>query len=80
MLAELLPVSSAVVLSLPSFVAASSIEAEPVSEELAIARKGLSAGERVVVDGQSRLDQGARVAIRAPNPSSNAVKHEADKS
>ena len=56
------------------------IEAEPVSEELAIATKGLNAGERVVVDGQSRLDEGTRVAIRAPNPSSNAVKQQADKS
>ncbi|HEX4040650.1 MAG TPA: efflux RND transporter periplasmic adaptor subunit [Xanthobacteraceae bacterium] len=56
------------------------IEAETVSEELAIARKGLEPGERVVVDGQSRLDQGARVAIRTANPSSEAVKQQADKS
>ena len=56
------------------------IEAEPVSEDLAIAKKGLSPGERVVVDGQSRLDQGTRVAIRSPNPPSNAVKQQADKS
>ena len=55
------------------------IEAEPVSEDLAIAKKGLEPGERVVVDGQSRLDQGARVAIRTPNPA-NAVKQQADKS
>ena len=44
------------------------IEAETVSEDLAIATKGLDAGERVVVDGQSRLDVGTRVAIRTPNP------------
>jgi multidrug efflux system membrane fusion protein len=56
------------------------IDVEPVSEELAIAKKGLDAGERVVVDGQSRLDQGARVAIRAPIPAANAVKQQADKS
>src|SRR5579862_4420614 len=56
------------------------IEAEPVSEDLAIAKKGLNAGERVVVDGQSRLDVGTRVAIRAPNPSTNADKQPADKS
>jgi multidrug efflux system membrane fusion protein len=56
------------------------IDAEPVSEDLAIAKKGLEPGERVVVDGQSRLDQGARVAIRTLNPASNAVKQQADKS
>jgi len=56
------------------------IDVEPVSEELAIAKKGLDAGERVVVDGQSRLDQGARVAIRPPIPAANAVKQQADKS
>ncbi|MFZ3336948.1 MAG: efflux RND transporter periplasmic adaptor subunit [Xanthobacteraceae bacterium] len=56
------------------------IEAEPVSEDLAIAKKGLNAGERVVVDGQSRLDVGTRVAIRTPNPSADAVKQQADKS
>ncbi len=56
------------------------IDVEPVSEELAIAKKGLDAGERVVVDGQSRLDQGARVAIRSPIPAANAVKQQADKS
>jgi multidrug efflux system membrane fusion protein len=56
------------------------IEAETVSEDMAIARKGLEPGERVVVDGQSRLDQGARVAIRTANPSSEAVKQQADKS
>ncbi len=56
------------------------IDVEPVSEDLAIAKKGLNAGERVVVDGQSRLDQGARVAIRSPNPSPNAGKQQADKS
>ena len=56
------------------------IEAEPVSEDLAIATKGLNPGEQVVVDGQSRLDQGTRVAIRAPNPPADAAKQQADKS
>ena len=56
------------------------IEAEPVNEELAIATKGLNAGERVVVDGQSRLDVGTHVAIRAPNPPADSVKQQADKS
>ena len=54
------------------------IEAEPVSEDLAIAKQGLNAGERVVVDGQSRLDVGARVAIRAASPSPEA-KQQADR-
>jgi len=31
--------------------------------DLTVVQKGLGAGERVVVDGQSRLDQGTRVAI-----------------
>lgn len=35
---------------------------------LAVIGKGLAAGERVVVDGQYRLDQGAKVAIQAPAP------------
>jgi multidrug efflux system membrane fusion protein len=56
------------------------IEAEPVSEDLAIAKKGLNPGERVVVDGQSRLDVGTRVAIRTPNASSNETAQQADKS
>jgi membrane fusion protein, multidrug efflux system len=54
------------------------IEAEPISEELAIAKKGLNPGERVVVDGQSRLDQGTHVAIRSPNPATE--KQQPDKS
>ncbi len=49
------------------------VEAETVSEDLAIATKGLDAGERVVVDGQSRLDVGTRVAIRTPNAPANAA-------
>ncbi len=43
-----------------------SVEAQSISQELAIASKGLAAGERVVVDGQSRLEPGSRVNIRAP--------------
>jgi multidrug efflux system membrane fusion protein len=56
------------------------IQAETVSEDLAIATKGLNAGERVVVDGQSRLDVGTRVAIRAPNPPPVAEGQQPDKS
>ncbi|MGC2125257.1 MAG: efflux RND transporter periplasmic adaptor subunit [Xanthobacteraceae bacterium] len=56
------------------------IEAQTVNEDLAIAAKGLNAGERVVVDGQSRLDVGVHVAIRAPNPATNASGPQPDKS
>jgi membrane fusion protein, multidrug efflux system len=56
------------------------IEAQPVTEDLAIATKGLNAGERVVVDGQSRLDVGTHVAIRAPNVSPTAEGQQPDKS
>ena len=46
------------------------VEAQTVSEDMVIATRGLNAGERVVVDGQSRLDVGTHVAIRPPqNPS-----------
>ena len=44
------------------------IEALTVNEDLAIATKGLDPGEKVVVDGQSRLDVGTHVAIRPPKP------------
>jgi multidrug efflux system membrane fusion protein len=52
------------------------IEAQPVSEDLTIATKGLNAGEHVVVDGQSRLDAGTHVAIRPQKP---APEQQADK-
>ena len=42
------------------------IEVFQADEDIVIATKGLNAGETVVVDGQSRLDVGARVAIRSP--------------
>jgi membrane fusion protein, multidrug efflux system len=44
------------------------IEALTVNDDLAIATKGLDAGEKVVVDGQSRLDVGTHVAIRPQKP------------
>lgn len=40
------------------------VEALQVNEDLAIATKGLNASERVVVDGQSRLEPGSRVNMR----------------
>lgn len=42
------------------------IEAFQADEDVVIATKGLNAGETVVLDGQSRLDVGTHVAIRAP--------------
>jgi membrane fusion protein, multidrug efflux system len=42
------------------------INAQTISEKMAIVSKGLTAGERVVVDGQSRLDDGVHVNIRPP--------------
>jgi len=47
------------------------IAAQTASEDLVIATKGLNAGETVVLEGQSRLDVGARVAIKSqktPSP------------
>jgi multidrug efflux system membrane fusion protein len=52
------------------------IQALTVSESLAVVTKGLSPGEHVVTDGQSRLDVGSRVAIK-PAP---AATQSADKS
>jgi multidrug efflux system membrane fusion protein len=49
------------------------VETQPVSEALVISTKGLSVGERVVVDGQSRLDIGSHVNIRAPRPAQQEV-------
>jgi membrane fusion protein, multidrug efflux system len=53
------------------------IDAQLVSEDTAIAAKGLKAGERVVLTGQSRLDVGTRIEIRAPNA---PAERQADKS
>ena len=47
------------------------IAAQTASEDIVIATKGLNAGETVVLEGQSRLDVGARVAIKStktPSP------------
>jgi multidrug efflux system membrane fusion protein len=52
------------------------IQALTVSESLVVVTKGLSPGEHVVTDGQSRLDVGSRVAIK-PAP---AATQSADKS
>jgi len=41
------------------------IGAQTVSDDIVIVSKGLNAGETVVVEGQSRLDVGVRVAVRS---------------
>ena len=53
------------------------IQALTVSESLAVVTKGLSPGEHVVTDGQSRLDVGTRVTIK---PAAAASAQSADKS
>lgn len=40
------------------------VEVSQTDQDLAVIKKGLSAGERIVVDGQYRLDQGTKVAIQ----------------
>jgi membrane fusion protein, multidrug efflux system len=52
------------------------VDAQPITESMAIASKGLTAGERVVVDGQSRLEPGVPVNIRA----AGAAEQPAEKS
>jgi multidrug efflux system membrane fusion protein len=56
------------------------ITAQIVSEDTAIATKGLAAGERVVLNGQSRLDVGTHVDIRSQNAAPNTAEQQADKS
>lgn len=57
------------------------ITTQTVSEDLTIATKGLAAGERVVLNGQSRLDSGTPVNIRSQNaPPNPADQQQADKS
>jgi membrane fusion protein, multidrug efflux system len=48
------------------------VEVAAVQDGIAVVTKGLKAGERVVVDGQYRLTQGARVKILPSRPSSAA--------
>jgi multidrug efflux system membrane fusion protein len=56
------------------------IKAQMVGEDLAVVADGLAAGERVVLTGQSRLDVGTHVDIRAQNPTPNTADQQADKS
>jgi multidrug efflux system membrane fusion protein len=56
------------------------IGAKMVNDDTAIATKGLAAGERVVVNGQSRLDVGSHVAIKTPPPGEQpSAQQQADK-
>lgn len=45
-----------------------SVEVAALQDGIAVVTKGLSAGDKVVVEGQYRLTQGARVRIAAPTP------------
>jgi multidrug efflux system membrane fusion protein len=59
------------------------VDAQTVNDDVAVAFKGLSSGERVVVNGQSRLDVGSHVTIKpsAPQPGAQPnVERQADKS
>jgi len=40
------------------------VEVSQTGQGLAVIKKGLQAGERIVVDGQFRLDQGTKVAVQ----------------
>jgi multidrug efflux system membrane fusion protein len=44
------------------------VEVAAVQDGLAVVSKGLAAGEKIVVEGQYRLTQGARVRLAAPKP------------
>jgi multidrug efflux system membrane fusion protein len=44
------------------------VDVASVQDGVAVISKGLQAGEKVVVDGQYRLTEGARVRIAAPQP------------
>jgi multidrug efflux pump subunit AcrA (membrane-fusion protein) len=45
-----------------------SVDAKPIDENVTIVAKGLSPDERVVVNGQSRLEAGTRVEPRSQEP------------
>jgi multidrug efflux system membrane fusion protein len=52
------------------------VDAQTVTDTIAIVSKGLAPGEHVVTDGQSRLDTGSHVAVKP----ADTAQHEADKS
>jgi multidrug efflux system membrane fusion protein len=55
------------------------IDAQTVNDDMAIAAKGLNAGERVAVEGQSRLEDGSHVVIRSSKAPPGATDQQADK-
>ena len=62
-------------------VEARAIDALTPNDEIVIATKGLDAGETVVVEGQSRLDVGAHVAIRSlKSPAATPAAQQPDNS
>ena len=62
-------------------VEARAIDALTPNDEIVIATKGLNAGETVVVEGQSRLDVGAHVAIRSlKSPAATPAAQQPDNS
>jgi multidrug efflux system membrane fusion protein len=56
------------------------ITTQNVNEDMAIATNGLTAGERVVLNGRSRLDVGTHVDIRSQNAPPNTAEQQAGKS
>jgi multidrug efflux system membrane fusion protein len=53
-------------------VARRAVDVAAIQDGIAVVTKGLTPGERVVVDGQYRLTDGARVNVRAPEQSGAA--------
>ena len=43
------------------------VDVSQTDQDVAVIKKGLSAGERIVVDGQFRLEQGTKVTVQAAN-------------
>ena len=43
------------------------VEVSQTDQDVAVIKKGLSAGERIVVDGQFRLEQGTKVTVQTAN-------------
>jgi membrane fusion protein, multidrug efflux system len=44
------------------------VEVATVQDGIAVISRGLAAGEKIVVEGQYRLTQGARVRLAVPKP------------
>jgi multidrug efflux system membrane fusion protein len=55
------------------------VTAQTVNDDTVVASKGLAVGERVVVTGQSRLDQGVPIVIKSSAPQPGEQQQQADK-